>query len=171
VAVGDQCGALAGRVVMDAWGSFYRSILTWIKPRFGMGPYLRNQTEHLLFGCGQSPGALHGQGTWLYAAVQEHSQARGASTPSSSAAPPGRTWSCSPGAPGRLAVGAIRWTAMSSSGAATPPNPVGRAPRGLPARLLQQRLRGAVLRTDPGSWAGSLLGAALVVLGACLLST
>ena len=34
--------------VMAAWGFAYRSCLTWIKPRFGLGNYLRNQTEHLL---------------------------------------------------------------------------------------------------------------------------
>lgn len=59
---------------MTAWGFTYRSCLTWIKPRFGMGPYLRNQTEHLLFGVrGEAPIRFHGQGTWLYAPVQEHS--------------------------------------------------------------------------------------------------
>jgi N6-adenosine-specific RNA methylase IME4 len=34
--------------VMTAWGFSYRSCLTWIKPRFGLGNYLWNQTEHLL---------------------------------------------------------------------------------------------------------------------------
>lgn len=64
----------SGQMVMEAWGFTYRSILTWIKPRFGMGPYLRNQTEHLLFGVrGSAPVRFHGQGTWLYAPVQEHS--------------------------------------------------------------------------------------------------
>lgn len=63
-----------GRTVMEAWGFGYRSCLTWIKPRFGMGPYLRNQTERLLFGVrGKAPVRFHGQGTWLYAPVQEHS--------------------------------------------------------------------------------------------------
>jgi N6-adenosine-specific RNA methylase IME4 len=64
----------AGKQVMEAWGFSYRSMLTWIKPRFSMGPYLRNQTEHLLFGIhGRAPMQFHGQGTWLYAPVQEHS--------------------------------------------------------------------------------------------------
>jgi N6-adenosine-specific RNA methylase IME4 len=63
-----------GRSVMEAWGFTYRSVLTWIKPRFGLGAYLRNQTEHLLFGVrGKAPVLFHGQGTWLYAPVQEHS--------------------------------------------------------------------------------------------------
>jgi len=64
----------AGKQVMEAWGFSYRSCLTWIKPRFGMGVYLRNQTEHLLLGVqGKAPVLFHGQGTWFYAPVQEHS--------------------------------------------------------------------------------------------------
>ena len=63
-----------GRTVMDAWGFSYRSCLTWIKPRFGLGQYLRNQTEHLLFGVrGKAPVLFRSQGTWFYAPVQEHS--------------------------------------------------------------------------------------------------
>lgn len=59
---------------MTAWGFDYRSCLTWIKLRYGMGPYLRNQTEHLLFGIrGRAPTRFKGQGTWLYAPLQEHS--------------------------------------------------------------------------------------------------
>jgi N6-adenosine-specific RNA methylase IME4 len=64
----------AGKVVMEAWGFTYRSCLTWIKPRFGLGVYLRNQTEHLLLGTkGKAPVLFRGQGTWFYAPVQEHS--------------------------------------------------------------------------------------------------
>jgi N6-adenosine-specific RNA methylase IME4 len=64
----------AGRQVMDAWGFSYRSILTWIKPRFGLGQYLRSQTEHLLLGVrGHAPIGFRGQGSWFYAPVQEHS--------------------------------------------------------------------------------------------------
>jgi N6-adenosine-specific RNA methylase IME4 len=64
----------AQAAVMTAWGFSYRSCLTWIKPRFGLGSYLRNQTEHLLFGIrGRAPVLFRGQGTWLYAPVQEHS--------------------------------------------------------------------------------------------------
>lgn len=64
----------AGRSVMEAWGFSYRSCLTWIKPRLGLGQYLRNQTEHLLFGIrGHAPVRFRAQGTWLYAPVQEHS--------------------------------------------------------------------------------------------------
>jgi N6-adenosine-specific RNA methylase IME4 len=60
--------------VMEAWGFSYRSCLTWIKPRFGLGNYLRNQTEHLLLGVrGRAPVTFRGQGTWTYAPLQGHS--------------------------------------------------------------------------------------------------
>lgn len=60
--------------VMEAWGFRYRSCLTWIKPRFGLGHYLRNQTEHLLLGVrGKAPIEFRGQGSWFYAPVQGHS--------------------------------------------------------------------------------------------------
>ena len=32
-----------------AWGFDQKTILTWIKPRLGMGRYFRNTTEHVLF--------------------------------------------------------------------------------------------------------------------------
>lgn len=60
--------------VMEAWGFQYRSCLTWIKPSFRLGVYLRNQTEHLLFGVrGRAPVQFRGQGTWFYAPLQDHS--------------------------------------------------------------------------------------------------
>lgn len=64
----------AGKAVMEAWGFCYRSCLTWIKPRYGLGMYLRNQTEHVLLGTkGKAPVLFRGQGTWFYAPVQDHS--------------------------------------------------------------------------------------------------
>jgi len=60
--------------VMTAWGFSYRSCLTWIKPRLGLGQYLRNQTEHLLLGVrGHAPVQFRSQGSWFYAPQQEHS--------------------------------------------------------------------------------------------------
>ena len=60
--------------VMEAWGYAYKSCLTWIKPRFGLGAYLRNQTEHLLLGVrGKAPIQFRSQGSWFYAPVQDHS--------------------------------------------------------------------------------------------------
>jgi N6-adenosine-specific RNA methylase IME4 len=65
----------AGLRVMEAWGFSYRSCLTWIKPSFGLGQYLRTQTEHLLFGIhGKAPVLFRSQGTWFYAPLQRHSQ-------------------------------------------------------------------------------------------------
>ena len=64
----------AGHDVMEAWGFTYRSCLTWIKPYFRLGVYLRNQTEHVLFGTrGSAPIEFRSQGTWFYAPVQDHS--------------------------------------------------------------------------------------------------
>jgi N6-adenosine-specific RNA methylase IME4 len=64
----------AGFEVMEAWGFKYRSFLTWIKPSFRLGMYLRNQTEHLMLGTrGKAPIKFRSQGTWFYAPLQEHS--------------------------------------------------------------------------------------------------
>lgn len=64
----------AGRRVMEAWGFSYKSILTWVKPRFGLGNYLRNQTEHLLLGTrGRAPIQFRSQPSFFYAPRQEHS--------------------------------------------------------------------------------------------------
>lgn len=63
-----------GFEVMDAWGFTYRSPLTWMKPRLQLGQYLRNMTEHLLFGTrGRAPVNFRAQPTWFIAPVQEHS--------------------------------------------------------------------------------------------------
>jgi N6-adenosine-specific RNA methylase IME4 len=60
--------------VIEAWGFSYRSCLTWIKPYFRLGGYLRNQTEHLLLGVkGKAPIQFRSQGSWFYAPSQEHS--------------------------------------------------------------------------------------------------
>lgn len=62
---------------MNAWGFSYRSCLTWIKPRLGLGQYLRNQTEHLLLGIrGRAPIQFRSQGSWFYAPMQEQQRQR-----------------------------------------------------------------------------------------------
>lgn len=33
----------------EKWGFSYKTVLTWIKPSFGLGTYFRNSTEHCLF--------------------------------------------------------------------------------------------------------------------------
>ncbi len=42
--------------VMAAWGFKYKTMITWVKDRFGLGQYFRGITEHCLFGvCGVLP--------------------------------------------------------------------------------------------------------------------
>jgi N6-adenosine-specific RNA methylase IME4 len=36
--------------LLGHWGFQYKTMLTWVKPRWGLGSYFRNQTEHVLFG-------------------------------------------------------------------------------------------------------------------------
>lgn len=50
-----------GYDVAEAWGFTVRSPLTWVKFRLGLGNYLRNSTEHLLF-CtrGKAPAQVPG---------------------------------------------------------------------------------------------------------------
>lgn len=63
-----------GYDVLDAWGFQPRSILTWMKPGLGLGQYLRNSTEHVLFGIrGRAPVKFHSQPSWLWAPLQGHS--------------------------------------------------------------------------------------------------
>lgn len=63
-----------GYDVAEAWGFTVRSPLTWVKFRLGLGNYLRNSTEHLLFGTkGNAPVQYRSQPTWIQAPVQDHS--------------------------------------------------------------------------------------------------
>jgi N6-adenosine-specific RNA methylase IME4 len=63
-----------GYDVMEAWGFIPRSPLTWIKPRLGLGNYLRNATEHLILGTrGSAPVNFKAQPTWMFAPLQDHS--------------------------------------------------------------------------------------------------
>lgn len=63
-----------GYDVMEAWGFTPRSPLTWIKPRFTLGNWLRNATEHVLFGTrGKAPVQFRSQPTWMFAPLSEHS--------------------------------------------------------------------------------------------------
>jgi N6-adenosine-specific RNA methylase IME4 len=64
-----------GYDVAEAWGFTVRSPLTWVKFRLGLGNYLRNSTEHLLFATkGKAPVLFNSQPTWISAPVQEHSR-------------------------------------------------------------------------------------------------
>ncbi|WUI02872.1 MT-A70 family methyltransferase [Spirillospora sp. NBC_00431] len=63
-----------GYEVAEAWGFTVRSPLTWIKFRLGLGAYLRNSSEHMLFATrGKAPVRFRSQPTWINAPVQEHS--------------------------------------------------------------------------------------------------
>jgi N6-adenosine-specific RNA methylase IME4 len=64
-----------GYDIAAAWGFTVRSPLTWIKFRLGLGAYLRNSTETLLF-CtrGAAPVKFRSQPTWFNAPVAEHSR-------------------------------------------------------------------------------------------------
>lgn len=64
----------AGFDVLEAWGCTHRSVFTWIKPRMGLGVYLRNATEHVLLGTrGKAPVLFKAQPNWLFAPLQDHS--------------------------------------------------------------------------------------------------
>lgn len=69
-----------GLDVMKAWGFEYKTTITWVKDRFGLGQYFRGQTEHCLFGVkGMVPYKViinkRQQGvTFFYTPRQEHSQ-------------------------------------------------------------------------------------------------
>ena len=66
--------------VMDAWGFKYKTMITWMKDRKGLGQYFRGITEHCLFGVrGNLPYKVQGgkrcQGvTGFYAPRMEHSR-------------------------------------------------------------------------------------------------
>ncbi len=60
--------------VMRDWGFAPKSIFTWVKPKLGLGNYLRNATEHLIFGTrGKAPIKFKGQMNWGFLPVQAHS--------------------------------------------------------------------------------------------------
>ncbi len=60
--------------VLEAWGFTPRSVFTWIKPRMGLGNYLRNATEHVLLGTrGKAPVLFNAQPNWGFFPRQDHS--------------------------------------------------------------------------------------------------
>ena len=61
--------------VLEAWGFQYRTLLTWVKDRFGMGYSLRGMTEQCLLGVrGRPVLTLTNQTTALFARVRQHSR-------------------------------------------------------------------------------------------------
>jgi N6-adenosine-specific RNA methylase IME4 len=60
-----------GYDVLRAWGFTPRSILTWVKPRMGLGKYLRSASEFMLLGTrGKAPILFRSQPNWLFSPVQ-----------------------------------------------------------------------------------------------------
>ena len=63
-----------GLSVIKAWGFTFRSPIYWIKPRLGLGNYIRNASETCLFATrGRAPIKFHAQPNWLFAPFQGHS--------------------------------------------------------------------------------------------------
>lgn len=63
-----------GFEVLEAWGFTPRSVFTWVKPRMGLGVYLRNATEHVILGTrGRCPVKFKAQMNWGFFPVQDHS--------------------------------------------------------------------------------------------------
>ena len=63
-----------GYDVLEAWGFIPRSVFTWVKPKLGLGNYLRNSTEHVLLGTrGKAPVLFKAQPNWGFFPVQDHS--------------------------------------------------------------------------------------------------
>jgi N6-adenosine-specific RNA methylase IME4 len=63
--------------VLDAWGFQERTILTWVKPHFGCGHWLRGQTEHCIMAVrGRPIVTLSNQATVLHVPVPERQHSR-----------------------------------------------------------------------------------------------
>jgi N6-adenosine-specific RNA methylase IME4 len=61
--------------LMAAWGFVHKTVLTWVKPRWGLGGYFRNSTEHVLFGVrGELRTRSDSIATHFEAPVGEHSE-------------------------------------------------------------------------------------------------
>ena len=61
--------------LMAHWGFQHKTVLTWVKPRIGLGSYFRNSTEHVLFGVKGDLGTRADDiGTHFEAPVGEHSE-------------------------------------------------------------------------------------------------
>ncbi len=61
--------------LMAHWGFQHKTVLTWVKPRWGLGSYFRNSTEHVLFGVrGELRTRVDNIATHFEAPVGEHSE-------------------------------------------------------------------------------------------------
>lgn len=60
--------------VVRAWGFEPKSLFVWLKPRLGLGNYLRNCFEIIIFATrGKAPIKFKGQPNWSFLPVQDHS--------------------------------------------------------------------------------------------------
>ena len=60
---------------MAHWGFQHKTILTWFKPRWGLGSYFRNSTEHVLFGIrGKLRTRADNIATHFEAPISKHSE-------------------------------------------------------------------------------------------------
>jgi len=63
-----------GYEVLRKWGFTPRSIFVWLKPRLGLGVYLRNCAEFVLLGTkGKAPIQFNAQMNWGFYPLQGHS--------------------------------------------------------------------------------------------------
>ena len=63
-----------GYDVMRDWGFTPRSLMTWVKPRFTLGNFLRGACEYCLLGTrGKAPVHFRSQPNWTFAPLQDHS--------------------------------------------------------------------------------------------------
>ena len=61
--------------LVAAWGFDFKTVLTWVKPRFGLGSYFRSSTEHCLFAVkGQVPTRARNIPTHFEAPLGKHSE-------------------------------------------------------------------------------------------------
>jgi len=61
--------------ILQAWGFAYKTCLTRVKPKMGLGDWLRGQTEHCLLGVrGRPVVTLTSQTTVLTAPLRDHSR-------------------------------------------------------------------------------------------------
>lgn len=64
----------AGFDILEGWGFTPRSVYTYVKPKLGLGAYLRNATEHCLLGTrGKAPVKFRAQMNWGFYPVLDHS--------------------------------------------------------------------------------------------------
>jgi N6-adenosine-specific RNA methylase IME4 len=59
--------------LMEDWGFTYKTTLTWVQPKMGLGTWFRNSTEHVLFGVrGRLSTRRNDVPTWFQADRTQH---------------------------------------------------------------------------------------------------